>query len=67
MEAPNSLNGCEIERRQYGRYALCMAAEASVPSRYEVLSRLLPESSGSINKREVAYVARLNKPLLLEG
>ena len=44
-----------------------MAAEASVPSKYDVLRRFFPESSGSKNKREVAYVARLKKPLLLEG
>ncbi len=51
---PKLLNAPEVERAQYGRYAVAIATEVSTPRKYEVFSLLLPESSRVIKMREAA-------------
>jgi len=54
MLEPKVLNVIELDRAQYGRYAMATTLAVSNPRKYEVFSALSPESLRVIKIREAA-------------
>jgi hypothetical protein len=52
IDEPKSSNVAEVERAQYGREAVWIAAEVSTSRKYEVFSLAFPESSRVKKTRE---------------
>ena len=64
---PNVLKVAEVERVQYGRYAVVIATEVSTPRKYDVFSAAFPESFRVITVREAAYITRSQKLELFDA
>lgn len=64
---PKLLKVPEVERVQYGRYAVSIATEVSTPRKYEVFNMVFPESFRVMIVREAAYITRPQKRVLFEG
>lgn len=54
MLEPKVLNVIELDRAQYGRYAVARTFAVSNPRKYDVFSVLSPESLRVIKNREAA-------------
>jgi len=64
---PKVLKVSEVERVQYGLYAVEIATEVSTPRKYDVFSAVFPESFRVITVRDAAYITRPQKLELSDG